>query len=211
MDSGQILIVDLSKGKLGEQNAHVLGALLVSALSQAAFAREDTPQHLRRPFYLYADEFQDYASAGFMRILSQAQKLRVRPARSRTSTSPRLSDGLRDAVLGNTRRFIASGSVPRMRRRSPRTSGLTAELDYTRHGHARDATGNLYSHACRTSRPTAACSSTTRRPTRCTWKCCRTRRRSKPAADRIATFSRMRYGTDRRVVEDKIGRFLAGP
>jgi hypothetical protein len=64
-DEGRILIVNLAKGPLGEGTSHLLGALVSTAWATAAQSRADTPASERRPFYLYADEFQNYASAGF--------------------------------------------------------------------------------------------------------------------------------------------------
>jgi hypothetical protein len=65
MDDGKILIANVSKGKLGEGNAHLLGALLVTGITQAALSREDTPEHKRRVFHLFADEFQNFATDSF--------------------------------------------------------------------------------------------------------------------------------------------------
>ena len=73
MDEGRILIVNLNKGRLGENNAHLLGALTTTMLAQAAFARADTPEAQRRPWFLYCDEFQDFSGGAFVRILSQAR------------------------------------------------------------------------------------------------------------------------------------------
>jgi len=106
MDEGRILIVNMSKGTLGEGNAHLLGALLVSKFAQAAFARADTPEVERRPFYLYADEFQDYASAGFTPILSQARNYALALTLAHQYLG-QLSEALRQAVLGNAASFIA--------------------------------------------------------------------------------------------------------
>jgi GTPase SAR1 family protein len=106
MDDGRILIFNLRKGRIGEQNAHILGALAVTKLAQAAFAREDTPQHLRRPFYVFADEFQDYSSAGFVRILSQARNYGLGLTLAHQYLQ-QLSDELRAAVLGNAATTIA--------------------------------------------------------------------------------------------------------
>ena len=106
MDEGRILIVNMSKGVLGEGNAHLLGAFLVSKFAQAAFSRADTPEAERRPFYLYADEFQDYASAGFTRILSQARNYALALTLAHQYLG-QLSEALRQAVLGNAASFIA--------------------------------------------------------------------------------------------------------
>jgi hypothetical protein len=78
MDSGNILLVNLSHGRLGEDSAALLGALLVTSIEQAAKSRADIPEEQRRDFYLYADEFQTYAGTQSLEIiLSQARKYRL--------------------------------------------------------------------------------------------------------------------------------------
>lgn len=74
MDEGAIVICNLSKGGLGEGTGHLLGALLTTAFAQAALSRADTPAARRRPFHLYADEFQSFATESFALILSEARK-----------------------------------------------------------------------------------------------------------------------------------------
>lgn len=100
MDEGRILIVNLSKGALGEGNAHLLGALLVTGIAHAALSRADTPDHRRRPFHLYADEFHSFATESFALVLSEARKYRLaltvgRPTRFRrcpsSASTPRAS------------------------------------------------------------------------------------------------------------------------
>jgi len=78
MDTGKILLVNLSHGQLGEDSAALLGALLVTSIEQAAKSRADVAEHERRDFYLYADEFQTYAGTESLSIiLSQARKYRL--------------------------------------------------------------------------------------------------------------------------------------
>lgn len=99
MDEQRILIVNLAKAR-GEQSAHVLGALVIAKIAQAAFSREDTPQHLRVPFYIYCDEFPDYASSAFLRILSQSRNYAISLLLAHQYLG-QLTHELRDAVLGN--------------------------------------------------------------------------------------------------------------
>ena len=99
MDEGRVLVVNLSKGALGEGTSHLLGALLTTALATAALSRSDTPEHRRRPFYLYADEFQNYASNGFAVILSEARKYALSLTLGHQYLG-QLPDNLRQAVLG---------------------------------------------------------------------------------------------------------------
>jgi hypothetical protein len=77
MDRGRIFIANLSKGKLGEDKAKLLGALLVTQFRLAAMSRANVPEHGRRDFYLYVDEFQSFASDSFASILSEARKYRL--------------------------------------------------------------------------------------------------------------------------------------
>jgi hypothetical protein len=74
LDSGKILIANLSQGKLGEDNAALLGAMLITQLQLAAMNRVDKPKNERREFFLYVDEFQNFATESFIKILSEARK-----------------------------------------------------------------------------------------------------------------------------------------
>jgi len=77
IDNQKILIVNLSKGKLGETSAYLLGMIIVSKILLAAFSRVDTPEELRKDFYLFLDEFQNFAFKGIASILSEARKYRL--------------------------------------------------------------------------------------------------------------------------------------
>jgi len=74
MDEGKILLVNLSKGKVGDVNAQLLGLIFVNKISMAAMSRADIPEKQRRDFYLYVDEFQNFATDAFADILSEARK-----------------------------------------------------------------------------------------------------------------------------------------
>lgn len=77
MDEGQILIVNLSKGRIGEDASNLLGSLLISSIQLAAMARADVPEEQRRDFFLYVDEVQNFATESFAIILSEARKYRL--------------------------------------------------------------------------------------------------------------------------------------
>lgn len=77
MDRGKILILNLSKGKIGEDNSTLLGALLITKLQLAAMSRVDIAEEKRRDFFLYVDEFQNFATESFANILSEARKYRL--------------------------------------------------------------------------------------------------------------------------------------
>lgn len=74
MDEGKILIVNLSKGRIGEDNSRLLGAMMITKLQLAAMSRVDIPEKDRKDFYLYVDEFQNFATDSFANILSEARK-----------------------------------------------------------------------------------------------------------------------------------------
>jgi hypothetical protein len=77
MDTEKIFLVNLSKGKIGERNASLLGLILVSKLLWAATRRAFIPENKRKDFYLYVDEFQNFVTQGFTQILSEARKYRL--------------------------------------------------------------------------------------------------------------------------------------
>lgn len=77
MDGKKILIVNLSKGRVGEDNSQLLGALLITKLQLAAMSRVDIPESERKDFFLYVDEFQNFATQSFTNILSEARKYRL--------------------------------------------------------------------------------------------------------------------------------------
>jgi len=77
MDEGKVLLVNLSKGRVGEDASALLGAFLVTALQQAAMSRADSPEAERRDFYTNIDEFQNFATDAFGTILSEARKYRL--------------------------------------------------------------------------------------------------------------------------------------
>ena len=106
MDEGKVLIVNLSKGGLGEGNASLLGALIISAISQAALAREDTPESQRRTFHLYVDEFQNFATESFHTILSEARKYKLTLTLAHQFLA-QVPEGLRQAAFGNCGSFIS--------------------------------------------------------------------------------------------------------
>ncbi|OHA47048.1 MAG: hypothetical protein A3A80_01325 [Candidatus Terrybacteria bacterium RIFCSPLOWO2_01_FULL_44_24] len=77
MDNQRILILNLSKGKVGEASSRLLGAMMITKLQLAAMSRIDTPEEDRKDFYLYVDEFQNFATTSFINILSEARKYRL--------------------------------------------------------------------------------------------------------------------------------------
>lgn len=101
MDEGKILIVNLSKGLIGEDNASILGSFIVTKIQLAAMSRSDIADiRDRRPFYLYVDEFQNFATDSFATILSEARKYGLNLTVANQYIS-QMNDTVRDAVFGN--------------------------------------------------------------------------------------------------------------
>lgn len=107
MDDGKILIVNLSKGLIGEDNAGILGSFIVTKIQLAAMSRSDIPNiEDRRPFYLYVDEFQNFATDSFATILSEARKYGLNLTVANQYIA-QMSDTVRDAVFGNVGSMIS--------------------------------------------------------------------------------------------------------
>lgn len=100
MDSGQGLLVNLSKGVLGEDAAHVLGGLIVNTIALAGFSRADMPAPDRRPFFLYVDEFQSFTTLSFVNMMAELRKYGVGLTVAHQHLH-QLEPEIRHAVLGN--------------------------------------------------------------------------------------------------------------
>lgn len=106
MDEGKILIVNLSKGQVGEENAQFLGLLLIPKILSAAMSRADIPQDERKDFYLYVDEFQNFATEEFAQILSEARKYRLNLIVGNQYIA-QIDPKIRDAVFGNVGSIVS--------------------------------------------------------------------------------------------------------
>jgi hypothetical protein len=106
MDQRKILIVNLSRGLIGEDNAALLGALLVTKIQLGAMSRADIPAEERSPFYLYVDEFQNFATDSFATILSEARKYGLNLTVANQYIA-QMSIEVKDAVFGNVGSIIA--------------------------------------------------------------------------------------------------------
>jgi type IV secretory pathway TraG/TraD family ATPase VirD4 len=104
MDNQQVLLINLSKGKIGDLNTQLLGLVIVARIQMAAMSRVDIDESKRKDFYLYVDEFQNFSTDSFCSILSEARKYRlalimanqyIKPLEKKNDTS------IRDAVFGN--------------------------------------------------------------------------------------------------------------
>ena len=106
MDREQILLVNLSKGELGEDSAHILGGLIVSTLGLAAFSRASVPAHERKPFFIYMDEFQSFTTLMLANMMSELRKYGVGLTLAHQYVN-QLDPDIRHAVLGNVGTVIA--------------------------------------------------------------------------------------------------------
>lgn len=106
MDNKRIFIANLSKGRLGEDKANLLGSLLVSKFHTAAMERADVPEESRTDFYLFIDEFQNFSTDSFANILSEARKYRLNLTLSHQYVE-QMSDEVREAIFGNVGSLIS--------------------------------------------------------------------------------------------------------
>jgi len=192
MDEGSIVICNLSKGGLGESTAHLLGALITTALAQAALSRADTPAVDRRVFHLYADEFQSFATESFGLILSEARKYALTLTIGHQYLD-QLPDHLRSAVFGNAGSIIscrAGAEDALILSRQIGLGGPDALLDLPNY--------TAWARLLRSGSPTS--------PIRLDLHAAPRARRSSP--HRLIATSRMRFGRPRAEVEARIRKFL---
>jgi hypothetical protein len=100
MDKGKIVIVNLSKGKIGEDNSSLLGAMFITKFQLDAMSRANIPEKERKDFYLYVDEFQNFATEAFATILSEARKYHLNLTMANQYIA-QMPEEVRDAVFGN--------------------------------------------------------------------------------------------------------------
>lgn len=106
MDSGRVFIANLAKGRLGADQANLLGALLTAQFQHAAMTRADTPEEERRDFFLLIDEFQNFTTDSFASILAEARKYRLSLTLSHQYID-QLLPPIRQAVFGNVGTLIS--------------------------------------------------------------------------------------------------------
>jgi hypothetical protein len=106
MDQGKILILNLSQGKLGEDNAALLGAMFITKIQLAAMNRVNVEESKRRDFYLYVDEFQNFATTSFIKILSEARKYRLNLILANQYVG-QVEETVQKAIFGNAGTLIS--------------------------------------------------------------------------------------------------------
>jgi hypothetical protein len=106
MDKGQVLIVNLAKGRIGDDSSSLLGGLLVTTIGLAAYTRADSPPDKRRDFFVYVDEFQSFTTLAFANMLSELRKYRVGFTIAHQYLN-QLSPKIRHSILGNIGTIIS--------------------------------------------------------------------------------------------------------
>lgn len=192
MDEKKILIMNLSKGRVGEDSSRLLGALLVTKLQLAAMSRVDIPEKDRNDFILYIDEFQNFSTDSFASILSEARKYRLSLVLAHQYIT-QMEEKVRDAVFGNVGTMISF--------RVGAEDGEWLEKEFSPEFIAHDLVNlpkqNIYVKLMIdgvTSRPFSA----------------ETLAPAVSDADfekEIIEFSRAKYGTDRKGVEERISKY----
>lgn len=106
MDNKKILIMNLSKGRIGEDNSALLGAMMITKIQLAAMGRVDIPEDTRNDFYLYVDEFQNFATESFANILSEARKYHLNLILANQYVE-QIDEKVRNAIFGNAGTIVS--------------------------------------------------------------------------------------------------------
>lgn len=106
MNENKIIIINIAKGKLGEENSSLLGSMIITKIQEATMARVNIPEGERKEFYLYVDEFQNFATESFNQILSEARKFNLSLTVAHQYID-QLSDSIRKTIFGNVGSIIS--------------------------------------------------------------------------------------------------------
>ncbi len=196
MDNKKILIVNLSKGKIGEDNSALLGAMLITKIQLAAMARADIPEQRRKDFYLYVDEFQNFATESFANILSEARKYRLNLILANQYIE-QIDDKVRNAIFGNCGTLISFRVGAKDAAIIEEELGHTFKMDHF----CNLPQYHIYLRLMIDGVAGDAFSASTLPPEDLS--------DSEMNADKIVRVSRERYATRKNIVEDKIGKWSA--
>lgn len=193
MDRERILIVNLSKGRIGEDASHLLGALVITKLQLAAMSRVDIPEEERKDFYLYVDEFQNFATEAFANILSEARKYHLCLILAHQYIT-QMDEKVRDAIFGNV------GTITTFRVGAADAEFLEKEFlpEFNADDLVNLAKYNIYLKLMIDGVASRAFSATTLPPF------------EKPELNQkeeIIRISREQFGTERRLIEEKIAKW----
>jgi len=197
MDEGKILILNLSKGRIGEDTTQLLGAMMITKIQLAAMTRVDIPEDQRKDFFLYVDEFQNFATDSFTNILSEARKYRLNLIMAHQYIE-QLSEEVRGAVFGNV------GTMIVFRVGAADALALAPDFDprFTEQDLVNLTKFEIYLKLMINGVASEPFSAITLPPL------------FKPevagTAEKVVKVSRERYGSNRNEVEDKIARWSTG-
>ena len=197
MDNKKIFLVNLSKGRIGEDASALLGAMIITKLQLAAMSRVDIPEEERQDFYLYVDEFQNFATESFANILSEARKFRLNLIVAHQYIGQLVHDRntiVRDAIFGNV------GTMIIFRVGADDAEFLEKEFEptYTMNDLVNLSQYSIYLKLLIDGVTSNPFSAATLPPI------------SKPTDNeqKVIAVSRERYGTERKIVEEKINKWM---
>jgi len=195
MDEGKILLVDLSKGKIGDENSNFLGLVLVPRILIAAMSRIDVPEAERKDFYLYVDEFQNFATPDFAVILSEARKYHLNLTVANQFIA-QIEQDIKDAVFGNV------GSLIAFRVGIDDATYLEHQFDpvFKKQDLINNPVGHAYVRLLVRGQPTPPFSMMT------DWAQIQAIARNPETGKSITELSRLRFGRDKAAVEAEISR-----
>ena len=196
MDSGKILLLNLAKGKIGEDNSSLLGSLMLSQFWLAAQRRVGLPENNRRDYYLYIDELQSFATDEFPSILAEARKYRLNIAGMANQFISQLPENLASAILGNVGTLISFCLGSEDAEIISRELYPVFSAEHLQNLPAYNSYLKL-SIDCSTSEPFSAITLPTRTQT------------EQLSMDRVMVQSRQRYGMLKSFIESRINRWIA--
>ncbi len=193
MDEKKILILNLSKGRIGEDNSALIGAMLITKIQLAAMGRVDMEESKREDFYLYVDEFQNFSTESFANILSEARKYRLNLILANQYIA-QLDEVVRDAIFGNV------GTIVSFRVGAADAEHLEKEFEpiFTMNDIVNLPKYNIYLKLMIDGIAGDAFSAETLPPIE---------RKYDDSTQKVIAVSRERYAQDRTIVEEKIARW----
>ena len=194
MDNKKILLINLSKGKIGEDNCALIGAMIITKIQITAMMRARIPESERVDFYMYVDEFQNFATPDFAAILSEARKYKLNLIVANQFTS-QMEDEVKNAVFGNV------GTLMSFRVGTADANFLQHEFTpvFNEADLLNVEKNNVYIHTIVNNEPVVPFSMDV-------WKDIAVERamRNEKLAEAIRQLSRLKYGKDVRLVESEI-------
>jgi hypothetical protein len=194
MDEGKILLINLAKGRIGEENSNFLGLILVPKILIAAMSRQDVPESQRPDFYLYVDEFQNFATPDFATILSEARKYHLNLTVANQFVG-QIEEEVKQAVFGNVGTLMSF--------RVGVTDANFLQHEFTPTFNEADLTNierfNVLIKTIVNNEPMPPFSMDLTKDMEA-----ETKRRNLKVADMIKELSRLKYGKDRDIIEEEI-------